>query len=206
MTTPQNSSNTRDSSTAKKTYTTIQYGNDHGSISFGHLHQKADVTSDILLQASDGRHSISLDKDGPRKGWTTTISPGNFQVYCAFDEGRIKEQDSMLLAAEKGNINIVALNGKIRMEADDIEIIARGEKASEGNVRIKATETIELNGKKITLNASSLIKIVCSGKIEMAANGCMKVYGSLIQGVTDAVSTKDSKVGGKNYQVAQLLQ
>jgi hypothetical protein len=39
----------------------------------------------------------------------------------------------------------------------------------------------------------------------MAANGCMKVYGSLIQGVTDAVAIKNSTVGGQEYQVKQLI-
>ena len=70
---------------------------------------------------------------------------------------------------------------------------------------MKASESIELDGKKLLLNSKSYTKIASSGKIEMAANGCMKVYGSLIQGVTDAVATKDSKVGGKEYQVKQLI-
>jgi lipopolysaccharide assembly outer membrane protein LptD (OstA) len=205
MVTANNSKNTRNSNTAKKSYTTNRVGNDHGSINFGHISQKADVTSDVLLQASDGRHSISLDKNGVRKGCTTIISPGNFQVRCAFDEGRTPEQDAMMISAHKGNINIIAENGKIRLVADDIEFVARGEKTSEGNIRMKATETIELDGKKVLLNSKSYTKIASSGKIEMAANGCMKVYGSLIQGVTDAVATKDSKVGGKEYQVKQLI-
>lgn len=205
MPTANNSKNTRNSNTSKKSYTTIRQGNDHGSINFGHIHQKADVISDVLLQASDGRHSISLDKDGVRKGWTTHTAPGNFQVRCGFDEGRTKEQDAMMICADNGNINIIALNGKIRLVADDIEFVAVGEKPSEGNIRMKASESIELDGKKLLLNSKSYTKIASSGKIEMAANGCMKVYGSLIQGVTDAVATKDSKVGGKEYQVKQLI-
>lgn len=205
MTTPQNTKNNRTGKTAKRTHTTIRYGNDHGSISFGSISQKADVITDVALQASDGRHSICLDKDGPRKGWTTVTSPGNFQILCAFDEGRIKEEDAMLIAAENGNINIIAENGKIRFIADDIEFVARGEKTSEGNIRMKATENIELDAKKILINSKSYTKIASSGKIEMAANGCMKIYGSLIQGVTDAVATKDSKVGGRSYQSKQLL-
>lgn len=205
MATANNSKNTRNSTTSKKTYTTIRQGNDHGSINFGHIHQKADVISDVLLQASDGRHSIALDKDGVRKGWTTHTSPGNFQVRCGFDEGRTKEQDAMMMCADNGNINIIALNGKIRLVADDIELVAVGENPSEGNIRMKASESVELDGKKVLLNSKSYTKIASSGKIEIAANGCMKVYGSLIQGVTDAVATKDSKVGGKEYQVKQLI-
>jgi hypothetical protein len=204
MATAQNSNNTRLDNTAKKTYTAIRYGNDHGGISFGHISHVGDVISDVLLQGSDGTHFMAMDKDGPRKGWTTIAAPGNFQVRCGYGPDKTKEQATIMIAADNGDINIVAVNGKIRMEADDIELIARGEKTSEGNVRIHATEVIELNAKKI-LHNSSFIKIASTGNVEIAANSCLKTYGSMIQGVTDAVATKDSKVGGKNYQSQQIL-
>ena len=219
MATPQNRRNTRISrpptgrdellaanqrggDTSKKSYTSLRYGNDHGSISFGHLHKQADVTSDILLQASDGRHSFSLDKDGPRKGWTTSISPGNFQVQCGSENE--EDRDTLFLNAINGNIVIKADNGKIRLEGDDVEIIARGSDGNQGNIQIKASENIVLEGKKIYATAKSLIKMVSSGKLEMSASSSMKIYSSLIRGVTDAVSAKDSKVGGRNFQVSQI--
>jgi hypothetical protein len=65
--TPQNRNTTRISPTAKKNYTGTRQGNDHGSISFGAIASDGSTTSDILLQASDGRHAIRLDKDGPKK-------------------------------------------------------------------------------------------------------------------------------------------
>ena len=33
----------------------------------------------------------------------------------------------------------------------------------------------------------------------VAANSCMKIYSSIIRGVTDAVKVKDSKVGGQRF-------
>lgn len=192
---PKNSSknNDRTGNTAKKNSSNISYGNKDGAISFGHISQKGDVTSDVMLQASDGRHSICLDKDGPRKGWTTLTSPGNFQVLCAVDEGRTKEQDAMMICAQRGNINIIAVDGKLRFEADDIEFVARGEKTSEGNIRLKATESIELDAKKVLINSKSYTKIASSGNVETAANGCLKQYGSILQGVSDACFVKPSK-------------
>ena len=41
----------------KYNYTAIGWGNDHGAISFGSIHLRADVTSD-MLQASDGEHFL----------------------------------------------------------------------------------------------------------------------------------------------------
>lgn len=207
MTTPKNSSNNRNSNTSAKTYTGARFGNDHGSISFGQIHQRGDVIADVVLQASDGTHAIVLDKNGERKGWTTITSPGNFQVRCAFDKGRAKDQSAMMICADNGDINIVARNGKIRLEADDIELVARGEKTSEGNIRLNAREAIVLDGaKKVLINSTTFTQISSSGKLELVANGFMKLYGSLIQGVTDAVSSKDSKVGGQSFQKQQILQ
>ena len=68
----------------KSNYSAITYGNNHGSLSFGKIHKRADVTSDVMLQASDGEHFMSMDKDGPRKGWTTFMGPGNFQVCLLY--------------------------------------------------------------------------------------------------------------------------
>ena len=180
----------------KYNYTAIGWGNDHGAISFGSIHLRADVTSDILLQASDGEHFFSMDKDGPRKGWTTSMSPGNFQVECG--SNRAKADDTCMINAKNGNIDIIATNGKIRLQADSIEMVACGA-GDEGNVQIIATETVSLFGTKVIVNSKVNTKVMSSGITEVIANSCLKMYGSIISGVSDAVAVKDSKVGGKRY-------
>jgi len=184
--------------TAKQNYTAIRYGNDHGSLSFGHIHQPADVTAAVKLEAPDARHAFFLDKDGPRKGWTTSLSPGNFQLECGSDNE--EAQDSCMINAKNGNIDIIATNGKIRIQATDIEIIAVGEGGSKGNIRIKATENIETDSKKLLMNAKNNYKLATSGLGEVISNSRLKIYGSIIQGVTDACAKKDSKNGGQRYQ------
>ena len=90
------------STTAKCNYTAIQYGNDHGSISFGKVHKKGDVTSSVMLQGKDGRHRFYMDHDGQRPGYTTLTSPGTFAVKCGMDLDA--EQDGIFLNAENGEI------------------------------------------------------------------------------------------------------
>lgn len=189
------------SDTAKQNYTAIRYGNDHGSLSFGHIHQPADVTAAVKLETPDARHTFILDKDGPRKGWTSSLSPGNFQVECGSD--RQEADDTLMLNAKNGNILIVASNGKIRLQGTDIELIAVGEGGSKGNIRIKATENIETDSKKLLMNAKNNYKLATAGVGEVISNSTFKIYGSIIQGVTDACSVKDSKTGGQNYQRKQ---
>ncbi len=204
MATAGNTDNDRSSggNNVKCNYTAIRYGNDHGSIAFGKIHKRAEVTSDVLLQASDGEHFFSMDKDGTRKGWTTSMSPGNFQVECG--SNKEKDSDTCMINAKNGNIDIIATNGKIRLQADSIEMFACGA-GDEGNIQITATETVSLFGTKIIVNSKVNTKVMSSGITEVIANSCLKMYGSIISGVSDAVGVKDSKVGGQRYQQQQNI-
>lgn len=198
MATPQNRNNTKagdGQGTAKKNYTALRYGNDHGEVRFGQIDKQGAVTAGVQLNAKEGTHTFSMDNDGPREGWTTSISPGNFQLDCGRDNK--KEQDSMMLFAQNGNIVINAGNGNIRFIANNVEFTVKGDDGSEGNFTVNASESIILDSKKIQATAKNFIKLASPGKIAICANENLKLYGGLIRGVTDAVSGKDSKLGGK---------
>jgi hypothetical protein len=206
MATPQNRKNTRigtdTTSTSQRNYTATRYGNDHGSISFGHLHKNGDVTSDVLLQASDGRHHITLEKDGDkRKGSTIVAAPGNFALRCGDDKS--EAEDTCWINAVNGNIQLVATKGKIILQAEDVIIKAVGEGGSKGNISLTATELIKMDAKKVSIDAKSLYRLATPGSAEIVANTCMQIYSSMIRGVTDAVAVRDSKVGGKRFQSKQ---
>ena len=184
--------NRGDEGQAKQNYSAVRYGTDKGSIKFGVIDKKATVTSGVQLDTPDGRHQLNLEIDGERKGWTSSTSPGNFQVECGSD--REEADDTLVLNALNGNICITALNGKIRLQGTDIELVAIGEGGSKGHITCSATETFTVHKtKKIILDSKSLTKITTSGIMWMAANSCMKIYSSIIRGVTDAVALKDSK-------------
>ena len=183
----------------KQNYTAVRYGTDKGSIKFGHIHKKGDVTAGVMLDTPDGRHAFYLDVDTPRKGWTTSTSPGNFQVKCGMDNE--EAENSMMLEALNGDISIIAHNGKIRLQATDIELVAiGGADKGKGNITCTASETFTVHETpKILLQSSSLTKITSGGIMWIASNSCMKIYSSIIRGVTDAVTNKDSKVGGQRF-------
>lgn len=191
----QNIDNTKDSPSTKKNYSAIRYGNEKGSISFGHIHKDAAVTSGVMLQTPDAEHSITLDVDGEREGWTSAVQPGNFQVECG--SANEEAEDSLILNAKNGNICITATNGKIRLQGTDIELIAIGDKGDRGNIKIDATENVLVECNKYLLNAKAMYRMCSPQRGEIISNGVMKMYGSIIRGVTDACSVKDSKVGGK---------
>ena len=75
------------------------------------------------------------------------MCPGNFQVECG--SANTEEQDTCMINAKNGNIDIIATNGKIRLQATDIELIAVGTSKDKGNIKLSATENISAEAKKI---------------------------------------------------------
>jgi uncharacterized protein (DUF2345 family) len=198
-----NPSKTRDGKTAKKNYTGTRFGNDHGSISFGHIASDAAVTSDVQIQASDGRHGILLDKDGQRVGCTQITAPGRISIQSG--EDKEEAEDTLFINAVNGNIDIIARNGKIRMQGTDIELIAVGEGGSKGNIRLKATENIELKAdSKVIIDGTSMYKLATAGTAEICANSAMTIYSSVVRGISDGCSVKNTKNGNfKKFRDAQ---
>ena len=184
--------------TAHSNYTAQRIGNDHGNIKFGHVHKDAGTTSGVMLETTDSLHHITLDKAGERKGHTISVSPGDTVIEAG--EKNTVDQTTIMINAINGDICLIASNGKIRMQADDIEMIANGGGGNNGNIRLRAVENIETKSKKLLMDASNFYKIVTPGYAELCANSGMIIYSSLIRGVTDAVALKDSKVGGQKIQ------
>ena len=184
--------------TAHSNYTAQRIGNDHGNIKFGHVHKDAGTTSGVMLETTDSLHHITLDKAGERKGHTISVSPGDTVIEAG--EKNTVDQTTIFINAINGDICLIASNGKIRMQADDIEMIANGGGGNKGNIRLRAVENIETKSKKLLMDASNFYKLVTPGYAELCANSGMIIYSSLIRGVTDAVALKDSKVGGQKIQ------
>tara|TARA_B100000427_G_scaffold299401_1_gene281062 strand:- start:869 stop:1621 length:753 start_codon:yes stop_codon:yes gene_type:complete len=190
-------SDERQTDTSKQNYTEVGWSNDKGSIRLGHIAKQGDVTSGVILQTPDAEHQLSLDIDGPRKGWTTSTSPGNFTVKCG--SANEEAMDTLSLNAENGNILITASNGKIRLQGTDIELVAVGDGDNKGNIRMHATESIETHAKKTMINSVLYYRIATPGIGEVVANGILQMYGSIFRGVSDGCILKNSKVGGQKF-------
>ena len=182
---------------AKQNYTAIGLGNDKGSFQSGRVHKQGDVTAGPGLYTPDGEHQLSLDIDGKREGWTVSTSPGAFQVECG---SKMEEaENSVIITAVNGDISIKATNGKIRLQGTDIELVAMGEGQTKGNIKLTSSENVIVESKKVLVTAKTMYKIATPGTGQLVANWVLDMYGSIIRGVTDAVASKDSKVGGQKF-------
>ena len=182
---------------AKQNYTAIGLGNDKGSFQAGRVDKQGDVTAGPGLYTPDGEHQLSLDIDGKREGWTVSTSPGAFEVECG---SKMEEaENAVIITAVNGDISIKATNGKIRLQGTDIELVAMGEGQTKGNIKLTSSENVIVESKKVLVTAKTMYKIATPGTGQMVANGVLEMYGSIIRGVTDAVASKDSKVGGQKF-------
>tara|TARA_Y100000004_G_scaffold173494_1_gene211417 strand:- start:142 stop:762 length:621 start_codon:yes stop_codon:yes gene_type:complete len=200
MPTPQNRQLTKGAggeNSVKQNYTGHRLGTNDGEIRFGQIDKEGTVTSGCYLNAKEGTHVLTMDNDGPRKGWTTSISPGHLQMQCGRDS--TKEEDSCVIYADNGNIVINAGNGNMRFIANNFEFTAQGEDGTEGNFKVEASQSIILDAKKIQCTAKNFLKLATPGKMEICANENLKLYGGVIRGITNAVSKKDGKLGGQSF-------
>ena len=79
-----------------------------------------------------------------------------------------------------------------------------GEGGSKGNIRLKATETLETVSKKTLMTSSAFFRIATPGIGELVANSVLQMYGSVFRGISDGCILKNSKVGGQRYALAQI--
>tara|TARA_A200000113_G_scaffold226004_1_gene249397 strand:+ start:15404 stop:16030 length:627 start_codon:yes stop_codon:yes gene_type:complete len=178
-------------SRSKGNFTAIQYGNDHGQLLFGKVHKDGGTTSGVMLQSKDGRHQFSMDEDGDRPGCTSLTSPGAIQFKCGMDLK--EEQEGIFFNAENGDIDIIATNGKIRMQANDIELVSIGGGTDSGHIKMTASESITMDAKKINATAKNLLRLSSPAICELIANGRLKFISSVITTATDGCKLKDSK-------------
>ena len=172
---------------AKKNFWNQVWSAMNGAITFGKLSPKGDVTSSVHIQALDGRHFMCFDEDGPRTGYTLLSSPGSTFIHSG--EDLKKEQEAIMILSKNGDIHLKATNGKIKLEALDIEFIANGN-APHGVIWANAYETLKLDSKNVTIDGKQSCKVMTSGLLTMRGSLGTQMLSPLIEGISRAL-TKD---------------
>lgn len=169
-----------------KNYETKRTGTKDGQLSFGHIHNDQ-VKSSIMLQGQESLEYISIDQTEPRKRWITSRCRGRYQVKCGDDIE--KDQIGMWFNADRSDI-LIQTKGRLRLEAENIDIIARGPDSTKGVVNIISNESVNVETKKFTANASETIGMFSDGEMTQSAINIMKIYGGSIQKMTSMSALK----------------
>ena len=169
-----------------KNYETKRTGTKDGQLSFGHIHGDQ-VKSSAMLQGQESLEYIVIDQTEPRRRWITSRCRGRYQVKCGDDIA--KDQIGMWFNADRSDI-LIQTKGRIRMEAENIDLIARGTDASKGVINIISNESVNIETKKFTANANESISIFTDGEMQQTAINIMKIFGGSIQKMTSTSALK----------------
>ena len=178
-------------------------GNDHGEIRFGHIHEDNNLAGVLLRTGEDGgRHYIQMDSTGDvnqgRKGSTMNVCPGSFSVVAGKDVA--KETPAIYQYAENGDIIIGAPSGRIRIFAQNIELIAQGSDGQNGVISIDGNEKVIIKAPQIDINSKVSTKIFSEKTVDVIGKAILNIYGGLIDCADGATKLKGSKGGSINEE------
>ena len=148
-------------------YNTQKISCQDASLTFGGISKDKTVISSFEIRARDGRHIFRKDRSGKRKGWTTSISPGNFQVKAGLDN---KAGTTIYVEAENGDVVIKSMKGNIRFEAaENIELYARK------NIMMEANAQMDINAQNINMESRFCMKIKGTSFLSINAPNGMEI-------------------------------
>jgi len=187
----------------KENFHPYYIGTEHGRLSFGHVRDSNEISACMLQSGPDGgRHYIVMEETGSAeegtKGSTKSFCPGTFTVKSGKDivnypEGKDEPRNipAIWYEAENGDIIIKAPRGRIKLEAESIELTAKGFDGRTGNILLDADDKIALNAQIVDVKSRVSTKIFSESTVDMIGKGIMNIYG----GLTDFAdrSTKGSK-------------
>ena len=163
-------------------------------MAIGGLSPKGDVRSSWSVTGLDSRHKITMDEDGQRKGWTSIWTPGETNITSGKDLKR--EVQTIMVLAHNGDIFLKAAKGKIKLEADSIEMVANGING-EGHLMVNATERLEMKSKRILIEGKENLKLVATKSTLGIEAATIDVITDFFTGISKATRQNDTQTGGK---------
>ena len=197
----------------KENFHPYYIGTEHGRLSFGHVRDSNEISACMLQSGPDGgRHYIVMEETGSAeegtKGSTKSYCPGTFTVKSGKDivnypEGKDEPRNipAIWYEAENGDIIIKAPRGRIKLEAESIELTAKGFDGRTGNILIDADDKIALNAQIVDVKSRVSTKIFSESTVDMIGKGIMNVYGGLVDFADRTTKGKPSKTCGGQISI-----
>ena len=182
----------------QQNYHTVRYGTAEGEIKFGHITQDNQTSAVMLRNGHHPTHYITLDQTGAphRKHGTICRSPGSFQVRAG--DNTPKDEPGVYVEAVSGDLVLRAPSGRVRIEGQNVDIIAAGYDGQTGIINIDANDKILMRAQTIDASATASLKLFSDNTVNMIAKGILDVYGGLIDFADGACSILGSKGGSTN--------
>lgn len=187
----------------KETFESLQYGNRFGNIFFGSLNLSgnggldADVITGVTLQAFNSLHYFHMENDGIRKGWTMIRNPGVFEIKCA---DTVKKGDiGGYFSVENGDLVLRAPNGRIRLQAVDIDLRADGTNERTGYINIESNNVVSVKTGSFKVTAQNGIKLFSPQTVSLVSDTTIKFASNFVSGLASAAN----ELGAKAFPISR---
>ena len=148
-----------------------------------------------MLQGQEGLEFVTIDQTGPRKGWIWNRSKGRYQVVTGDEVGQ--EQVAIYISSAggngqaPGNIELFS-KGTIKIQAENIELIATGSGNDSGNIHLQGNQNIRLEGgKEINMDSKESTSITAAADLNLTATNSMKNTAGHHQQKSNASAAKE---------------
>ena len=193
-----------------------QDGTEHGYISFGEVNTFSnEIDACKLANGPDaGRHYIRLQETGSKedgsKGSTNIVCPGTLTALTGKDIVNYPKGSSeprgipaIFYQAENGDIVLTAPRGKVKIQAEAIEIIATGSDGKTGVVDISADDKINLKAQIIDINSTASTKIFSEDTVHVIGKSLLNIYGGLADFADGTTKRRRSKLSEDDSVLSQ---
>ena len=197
------------SSGSKETFESLTWSNRFGALTLGTLNLagqgglEADVLSGIGLQAANSLHYMQMENNGPRKGWTVNRTPGVWELKCAdsVKEGEI----GAYMHVENGDLVLKAPNGRIRLQAVDIDLRADGYNQKTGVINIDSNNEVKITTETFKVKSENGISLFSPQAIDIVSNTAMNLASNFVGGFTSAAAQFGAKSLPSTKQVFETV-
>jgi len=134
-------------------------------------------------------HYIALQTSGALDGAIIASAPSVFTVLCGEKPVKVDSEENYSISnvdnksdgigayirSENGDIVLSAPNGRVRIMARDIDLIAKGNGSTTGYVNVRANSTIDSDAPTINMQAADAIGLGVERNLNLNVPGTFKV-------------------------------
>ena len=153
-------------------HTFNQIGTTEGKVYFGDTMKNGSKMA-VLIRNVFGSgtrdHYIGLQMNGKLAGSTMCRTPHAFQVRCGTTVE--KNTPAFVAYADNGDMVIGAPNGRIRIFAQDIDLLANGNGTNTGWINIESNAKVNIHGGSTQITGKDVVTMQAERKISFNSNG-----------------------------------
>mgnify|MGYP003301255870 CR=1 FL=1 len=199
----------------KENFHPYSTGTEHGRLSFGKIRRNNEISACMLESGPDGgRHYITMDSTGNKeegmKGSTKSFCPGTLTVKSGkdivnFNKGSNKPNNipAILCEAENGDIILSAPHGKIKLQADAIELIADGSDNRKGVISLTSDEKVIIDSQIVDIQSKVSTKIFSENTVHLIGKSLLNIYGGLADFADGTTKHRRSKLSEDDSVLSQ---